>query len=74
MSFVKKLSTENTIQRQHCQHRSQHWEAATISTLVHNAVQVNTGIFIIVMPGARILTMVTIRLTPGEQGTDTGNL
>ena len=31
---------------------------------MHSAVQVKTGIFIIVMPGARILTMVAIRLTP----------
>ena len=35
-----------------------------ISTLVHRAVQVNTGIFIMVMPGARILTMVASRLMP----------
>ena len=39
-------------------------KAATISTLVHSAVQVKTGIFISVMPGARILTMVAIRLIP----------
>ena len=36
----------------------------TISTLVHSAVQVNTGIFIMPMPGARIFRMVTSRLTP----------
>ena len=39
-------------------------KAATISTLVHREVQVNTGIFIRLMPGARILTMVTSRFTP----------
>ena len=38
--------------------------AITIRMLVHSAVQVNTGIFIRSMPGARILTMVTTRLTP----------
>ena len=38
--------------------------AATISTLVHNAVQVKIGIFIMVMPGARILMMVAIKLIP----------
>ena len=32
------------------------------STLLHKAVQVNTGIFIIVMPGARILMMVVTML------------
>ena len=32
--------------------------------LVQSAVQVKTGIRIMVMPGARILTMVAIRLTP----------
>jgi hypothetical protein len=32
--------------------------------LVHRAVQVKTGIFIMVMPGARIFTMVAIRFTP----------
>ncbi len=37
---------------------------ATISALVHRAVQVKTGIFIRFMPGARILMMVTIRLMP----------
>jgi hypothetical protein len=37
---------------------------ATISALVHSAVQVKTGIFIRFMPGARILMMVTIRLMP----------
>ncbi|CFO72450.1 Uncharacterised protein [Bordetella pertussis] len=31
---------------------------------MHSAVQVNTGMRISVMPGARILTMVTSRLTP----------
>jgi hypothetical protein len=31
---------------------------------VHNEVQVNTGIFISVMPGARILMMVASKLTP----------
>ena len=35
-----------------------------ISTLVHSAVQVNTGIFIMVMPGARILMIVASRLMP----------
>ena len=35
-----------------------------MSTLVQNAVQVKTGIRIIVMPGARILSMVTKKLTP----------
>ena len=39
-------------------------KAATISTLVQSDVQVKTGIFISVMPGARILTMVAIRLMP----------
>ncbi|MNT64819.1 hypothetical protein D3C72_2027530 [compost metagenome] len=39
-------------------------KAATISTLVHRAVQVKTGIFIMVMPGARIFTMVASRFTP----------
>ena len=39
-------------------------KAATIKTFVHSAVQVNTGIFIKVMPGARIFTIVTIRLMP----------
>ena len=38
--------------------------AATIRMLVHREVQVNTGIFIRLMPGARILTMVTSRFTP----------
>ncbi len=35
-----------------------------MSTLVHSAVQVKIGIFMAVMPGARILTMVAMRLTP----------
>ena len=35
-----------------------------ISTLVQSAVHVNTGIFIQVMPGARIFTMVTKKLIP----------
>ncbi|MCY1214744.1 hypothetical protein D9M72_265710 [compost metagenome] len=35
-----------------------------ISTLVHSAVQVKIGMRISVMPGARILTMVTSRLMP----------
>ncbi|MNK82263.1 hypothetical protein D3C87_1020290 [compost metagenome] len=39
-------------------------KAATIRMLVHNAVQVKIGMRIQVMPGARILTMVAIRLTP----------
>ena len=38
--------------------------AATISTFVHSEVQVNTGIFMSVMPGARILMMVVSRFTP----------
>ena len=42
-------------------------KAATISTLVHRAVQVNTGIFIRLMPGARILMMVTSRLMPDSK-------
>ena len=33
-------------------------------TLVHRAVQVKMGIFIMLMPGARILTIVAMRLTP----------
>ena len=37
---------------------------ATISALVHSEVQTKIGIFISVMPGARILTMVTSRLIP----------
>ena len=32
--------------------------------LVQSAVQVKTGIFIMVMPGARIFTMVAMRLMP----------
>ena len=39
-------------------------KAATISTLVQSAVQVKIGIFMKDMPGARILTMVAMRLTP----------
>ena len=35
--------------------------------LVHSAVQVKIGIFISVMPGARILTMVAIRFTPDSK-------
>ncbi|CKW38739.1 Uncharacterised protein [Mycobacterium tuberculosis] len=31
---------------------------------MHRAVQVKTGIFIMVMPGARIFTMVASRFTP----------
>ncbi len=42
-------------------------KAATIRTLVHREVQVNTGIFIRFMPGARILTMVTNRLMPDSK-------
>ena len=34
--------------------------------LVHSAVQVKIGSFIIVMPGARILTIVATRLTPDK--------
>ncbi len=37
-----------------------------MSALVHRAVQVNTGIFMRFMPGARILMMVTIRLMPDK--------
>ena len=37
---------------------------ATIRTLAQSEVQVNTGIFMSDMPGARILTMVAIRLMP----------
>ncbi len=33
-----------------------------ISTFEHSAVQVNTGIFMSVMPGARIFTIVTKKL------------
>ena len=39
-------------------------KAATIRTLAHSAVQVKTGIFIRDMPGARILRMVAMKLTP----------
>lgn len=35
-----------------------------ISTFVQRAVHVNTGIFIRVMPGARILMIVTKKFTP----------
>lgn len=35
-----------------------------IRTLVHSAAQVNTGIFIIGMPGARIFRMVAKKFTP----------
>ncbi|MNJ76269.1 hypothetical protein D3C77_735170 [compost metagenome] len=42
-------------------------KAATISTLVHSAVQVKMGMRIIFMPGARIFTMVTSRLTPDSR-------
>ena len=31
---------------------------------MHSAVQVKIGIFIMLMPGARILTMVAMRFTP----------
>ena len=41
-------------------------KAATIRTLVHSAVQVKMGIFISVMPGARILRMVAIKLIAGQ--------
>jgi len=37
---------------------------ATIRMLVISAVQVNTGIFIRSMPGARILRMVTMKFRP----------
>ena len=37
---------------------------AIISTLVHNDAQVNTGILNIVIPGARIFSMVTKKLIP----------
>ena len=37
---------------------------ATIRMLVHSAVQVKMGIFIMPMPGARILMMVTSKLIP----------
>jgi peroxiredoxin len=37
---------------------------AMISTFEHNAVHVNTGIFISDMPGARIRMMVTKKLIP----------
>ncbi|CFO04545.1 Uncharacterised protein [Bordetella pertussis] len=39
-------------------------KAATIRMLVTSAVQVNTGIFISAMPGARIFMMVTMKLMP----------
>ena len=39
-------------------------KAATIRMLAQSEVQVNTGIFIIVMPGARIFTIVAIRFMP----------
>ncbi len=35
--------------------------------LVHSDVQQKIGIFIMVMPGARILTIVQIRLTPDSK-------
>ncbi|MNT79374.1 hypothetical protein D3C72_2187030 [compost metagenome] len=38
--------------------------AAMMITLVTSTVQVNTGIFINVMPGARMRRMVMNRLTP----------
>ena len=42
--------------------------------LVQSAVQVKIGIRIIVMPGARILTMVAIRLMPDSVVPDAGDL
>ena len=39
---------------------------ATIRTFAHSEVQQNTGSFIMVMPGARILMMVAIRLIPDK--------
>ena len=39
-------------------------KAATIRMLVQNEVQTKIGIFIMSMPGARILMMVTSRFTP----------
>ena len=39
-------------------------KAKTIRMLVHNAVQVNSGITIRRMPGARRRTMVTTKLIP----------
>ena len=42
-------------------------KAATIRMFVQSAVQVKIGIFIMVMPGARIFTMVAIRLMPDNR-------
>ncbi|MCY1203293.1 hypothetical protein D9M72_147950 [compost metagenome] len=39
-------------------------KAATISTLVTSEVQVKIGIFIRLMPGARMRRMVTMKLMP----------
>ena len=39
-------------------------KAAVIRTLVQSEVQTKIGSFIMVMPGARIFTMVAIRLMP----------
>jgi hypothetical protein len=39
-------------------------KVATIRMLVQSEVQVKTGIFMKVMPGARIFTIVAIRLMP----------
>ncbi len=39
-------------------------KAKAIRTLVQSAVQVNSGIRISVMPGARLLRMVTMKLMP----------
>jgi hypothetical protein len=42
----------------------QHREGRHDQMLVHSAVQVKMGIFIMPMPGARILMMVTSKLMP----------
>jgi hypothetical protein len=60
----EEVHVEVAVQAQQRQRTVSTGKAATISTLVHRTVQVNTGMRISVMPGARIFRMVTRKLTP----------